>query len=102
MVSHAFNGLITPPASTMASVLMRSISSGLPATDPPIASPWPLMYFVSEWIDKSAPSGTGRDGGGYCVIRDSAPAVWDFGQRGNVGESLVGSAIVSVCNSLVF
>src|SRR5438552_14581506 len=46
-VSHASKAPAVVPCS-IASDRMRSISSCEPATAPPIASEWPLMYFVVE------------------------------------------------------
>ena len=50
----------------------RLMSASRPMTAPPRASPWPPMYFVSEWTTKSAPSVRGRVRNGEARVEGQA------------------------------
>src|SRR6266487_1254036 len=80
MMSHALNGEMVPPTWCIGPDLISSMRLRAPMAAPPMASPWPLKYLVSEWMTRSAPRSSGRSSGGgvkvESIVRSAPAAEW--------------------------
>ena len=78
---------------------MLLISSIRPVTTPPVASEWPPMYLVAEWMTRSAPCSSGRQiTGGANVESTTSSAPLSCAISASLRRSataVVGLAIVS-------
>ena len=95
---NASSGDSDPPVSTR-TPRMLLISSIRPVTTPPVASEWPPMYLVAEWMTRSAPCSSGRQiTGGANVESTTSSAPLSCAISASLRRSataVVGLAIVS-------